>query len=234
MTKAKIGGPAPSLLAADNCALLLIDFQPTSFFTVESIDRQALINNVVGVAETAKLFRLPVVMTTVAAANFSGPQLPELGQVFPEIEAIDRTGNNPWEDERVIAAVEATGRRKLLVAGLWTENCVVLPVLSALADGYEVYVVADACGGVSRMAHDLAIERMIQAGAVPVTWQAVMLELQRDWSRQETAGGVMEIAKRHGGAQGQAALYAQTMVRSRDREPGASSADREMASGAAP
>lgn len=219
MTKAKIGGPAPSLLAADNCALLLIDFQPTSFLTVESIDRQTLINNVVGITKTAKLFRLPVIMTTVAAAKLSGPQLPELGQVFPEIEAIDRTGNNPWEDERVIAAVEATGRRKLLVAGLWTENCVVLPVLSALADGYEVYVVADACGGVSRMAHDLAIERMIQAGAVPVTWQAVMLELQRDWSRQETAGGVMEIAKRHGGAQGQAALYAQTMVQGQGRKP---------------
>ena len=217
MSKPKIGGPAPTLLAPDNCMLLLIDFQPTSFFTVQSIDRQLLIDNAVGLAKTAKLFRLPVVLTTVAAANFSGSQLREISRLFPEIRTIDRTGNNPWEDERVVAAVTATGRRKLLVAGLWTENCVVLPGLSALADGYQPYVVVDACGGISQVAHEMALEPMIQAGAIPVTWQAVMLELQRDWARRETAGGVMEIAKLHGGAQGQAALYAETMVQARDQ-----------------
>ncbi len=208
------GGPAPSLLAADKCALMLIDFQPTSFFTVQSIDRQLLINNVVGLAKTAKLFRLPVVVTTVAAAKFSGPLLPELSDIFAGWQIIDRTGNNPWEDDRIVDAIARTDRQKLIFAGLWTENCIVLPVLSALAEGYEAYVVADACGGVSGIAHDMAIQRMVQAGAVPVTWQALMLELQRDWARLETAGEVMDIAKRHGGAQGQAALYAQTMVRS--------------------
>ncbi|OHV77696.1 hydrolase [Mesorhizobium sp. ORS 3428] len=214
----KKGGAARSLLAAQDCALLLIDFQPTSFFTVQSIDRQLLISNVLGLAKTAKLFGIPTILTTVAAANFSGPQLPELEQLFPKVEPIDRTGNNPWEDDRVVSAVATTGCRKLVMAGLWTENCVVLPALSAREDGYEVYVVADACGGVSTIAHDMAIQRMIQAGVVPITWQAMMLELQRDWARQETAGQVQEIAKQHGGAQGQAALYVQTMVENAARE----------------
>ena len=206
-----IGGAAESLLSPENCALLMIDFQPTSFFTVQSIDRQTLINNVLGLAKTARAFALPTVLTTVVKDEFSGPQLPELQELFPDVEPIDRTGNNPWEDERIVAQVERIGRRKLLMAGLWTENCVALPALSARADGYEVYVVADACGGVSAIAHEMGMLRMIQAGVVPITWQALMLELQRDWTRP-TAQAVNEIAKEHGGAEGQAALYAQTMV----------------------
>jgi nicotinamidase-related amidase len=207
-----IGGPASSLLSPNDCMLLMIDYQPTSFFTVQSIDRQILINNVLGLAKTAKAFDIPTVLTTVVKDEFSGPQLPELQDVFPDLEPIDRTGNNPWEDERIIAEVRRIGREKLLMAGLWTENCVALPALSALEDGYEVYVVADACGGVSAIAHEMGMSRMIQAGVRPITWQALMLELQRDWTRP-TADAVNEIAKEHGGAEGQAALYAQTMVR---------------------
>ena len=211
-SKNGIGGAAKSLLAPDNCALLLIDYQPTSFFTVQSIDRQLLINNVIGLAKVAKIFDIPTIVTTVVADQFSGPLLPQLTEVFPHTKPIDRSGNNPWEDNQIISEVRKIHRRKWIMAGLWTENCVALPVLSALEDGVDVYVVADACGGVTAMAHDMAMHRMIQAGAVPITWQALMLELQRDWARKKTAEAVNEVAKVHGGAEGQAALYAQRMV----------------------
>ena len=206
-----VGGPARSLLAPDNCVLLMVDFQPTSFFTTQSIDRQLLIDNVLGLAETARVFGVPAILTTVVRDSFSGPQLPGLSDVFPEIEPIDRTGNNPWEDERVVAEVVNTGRDKIVIAGLWTSNCVALPALSAKEDGYDTYVVADACGDVSAIAHEMGLLRMIQAGVIPITWQAFMLELQRDWTR-DTASEVNDIAKRHGGAEGQAALYAQAML----------------------
>ena len=208
-----LGGAAPSLLSPRECALLMIDYQPTSFFTVQSIDRQLLIDNILGLAKVAKVFEIPTILTTVVKDEFSGPLLPDLQQVFPDTHPIDRTGNNPWEDERIVRQVQESGRQKLLIAGLWTENCVALPALSAKQDGYQVYVVADACGGVTVMAHEMAMLRMIQAGVVPITWQAVMLELQRDWTRDTTAA-VNQIAQEHGGAEGQAALYAQTMVQS--------------------
>ncbi len=215
MTKkanAQAGGPAKSLLTPDNCSLLLIDHQPVPFYTVQSMDRQMLINNIVGLAKTAKLFALPTVLTTVTAVSFDGPLLPELQAVFPDKQPIDRTSNNPWEDERVVSALQRAGRQKIVMGGFWTGNCLALAVLSALEDGYEVYVVADTCGDVSAMAHDMAIQRVIQAGAVPMTWQAVMLELQRDWAREKTAPGVKDIGKHHGGAMGQAAIYAEAMI----------------------
>lgn len=203
---------ASTLLVPSNCTLLLIDYQPVPFFTVQSMDRQLLINNIVGLGRTAQTFDVPTVLTTVTAVSFDGPMLPDLTALYPDNPPIDRTSNNPWEDERVVSAVRDAGRTKIVMGGFWTGNCLALAALSAREDGYEVYVVADACGDVSAMAHDMAMQRMIQAGVVPITWLAVMLELQRDWARDDTAGKVKEIGKQHGGAMGQAAVYAESMI----------------------
>ena len=208
---------AKSLLTPDNCALLMIDFQPQMFFGIQSIDRQTLINNAVGLAKSAKVFRVPTILTTVAAESFSGPNLPQLQEVFPDKKPIDRTNMNAWEDENVVAAFEKTNRKKLLLAGLWTEVCIAYPALSAMEEGYEVYFVADACGDVSVTAHDMAVRRMVQAGAVPMNWLQVLLELQRDWARQETYEAVINVVKEHAGAYGQGAVYAQAMLGSKDR-----------------
>jgi nicotinamidase-related amidase len=191
----------------------LIDYQPVPFFTVQSIDREVLINNILGLAKGARVFGLPTILTSVLEDSYNGPFLPELRKVFPENVPINRTTTNPWEDERVVAEAEKTGRRKIVVAGLWTSNCVALPVLSTIEHGYAAYVVADACGDVSTVAHEMAVQRMIQAGAVPITWQMLLLELQRDWARKQTAEAINEIAKAHGGAQGQAAVYFRAMIR---------------------
>ncbi|MFI1676319.1 hydrolase [Streptomyces sp. NPDC020607] len=204
--------PGPDLLTPDNCAVLFVDHQPQMFFATGSGDRTAIINATVGLAKAAKVFDVPVVLSTVAAESFSGPILPQLAAVFPEQEAIDRTSMNAWEDAVFVEAVKATGRRKLVVAGLWTEVCVVLPTLSALAQGYEVYVVTDASGGVSPQAHEHAVQRMVQAGAVPVTWVQVLLELQRDWARTETYVPVTEVVKEHAGAYGLGVVYAQAVI----------------------
>jgi nicotinamidase-related amidase len=204
--------PSPDLLTPDNCAVLFVDHQPQMFFGTGSGDRTAIINSTVGLAKSAKAFDVPVVLSTVAAESFSGPIMPQLAAVFPEQKIIDRSTMNAWEDFAFVEAVKATGRKKLVIAGLWTEVCVVLPVLSAIAQGYEVYVVTDASGGVSPQAHEHAIQRMIQAGAVPVTWVQVLLELQRDWARGETYVPVTEVVKEHGGAYGLGLVYAQTFI----------------------
>ncbi|WP_055697365.1 MULTISPECIES: hydrolase [Streptomyces] len=204
--------PGPDLLTPDNCAVLFVDHQPQMFFATGSGDRTAIINSTVGLAKAAKVFDVPVVLSTVAAESFSGPLLPQLAAVFPEQEAIDRTSMNAWEDAAFVEAVKATGRTKLVVAGLWTEVCVVLPTLSALSQGYEVYVVTDASGGVSPQAHEHAVQRMVQAGAVPVTWVQVLLELQRDWARAETYVPVTEVVKEHAGAYGLGVVYAQAVI----------------------
>ena len=214
-SKASVGTGAKSLLNPDNCALIMIDFQPQMFFGIQSIDRQTLINNAVGLAKAAKVFNVPAILTTVAAESFSGPNLPQLQEVFPDIKPIDRTNMNCWEDERVVEAVERNGRKKLVMAGLWTEVCIAYPALSAMEEGYEVYFVADACGDVSATAHDMAVQRMIQAGAVPMNWLQVLLELQRDWARQETYEAVINVVKEHAGAYGQGAVYASTMLGSK-------------------
>ncbi len=210
--KSKASAGAKSLLNPDNCALIMIDFQPQMFFGVQSIDRQTLISNAVGLAKAAKVFNVPTILTTVAAESFSGPNLPQLQEVFPDIKPIDRTNMNAWEDEKVVEAVERTGRKKLVMAGLWTEVCIAYPALSAMEEGYEVYFVADACGDVSVMAHDMAVQRTIQAGGVPMNWLQVLLELQRDWARQETYEAVINVVKEHAGAYGQGAVYAQAML----------------------
>jgi nicotinamidase-related amidase len=204
--------PSPDLLTPDNCAVLFVDHQPQMFFGTGSGDRTAIINSTLGLAKAAKTFDVPVVLSTVAAESFSGPILPQLADVFPGQEIIDRTTMNAWEDTAFVEAVKATGRKKLVIAGLWTEVCVVLPALSAIAQGYEVYVVTDASGGVSPQAHEHAVQRMIQGGAVPVTWVQVLLELQRDWARAETYVPVTEVVKEHGGAYGLGLVYAQAFI----------------------
>ncbi|MEU8778915.1 hydrolase [Streptomyces sp. NPDC048606] len=204
--------PSADLLTPDNCVMLFVDHQPQMFFGTGSGDRTAIINSTVGLAKAARAFDVPAVLTTVAAESFSGPLLPRLAAVFPDAKPIDRTSMNAWEDGALVEAVRATGRRKIVLSGLWTEVCLVLPALSALEQGYEVYVVTDASGGVTPAAHEHALQRMLAAGAVPVTWVQVLLELQRDWAREETYGAVMEIVKEHAGAYGLGVVYAQTVI----------------------
>lgn len=209
-----------TLLTPDNCAVVLIDHQPQMAFAVQSIDRQTLVNNVVGLAKAAKIFDVPVVLTSVAAKSFSGDIFPEIQQVFPDLQPVDRTSMNSWDDENFRAAVEKTGRRKLVMAALWTEVCLVMPVIDLLQEGYEIYVVADASGGTSVDAHNMAIQRCIQAGAVPVTWIQVLLELQRDWARQDTYAPVLEVAQAHGGAYGVGIRYAKSILGGHANEGG--------------
>jgi nicotinamidase-related amidase len=200
--------PSDDLITPDNAVFLFVDHQPQMFFGVGSNDRQSIINATVALAKAGKAFGVPTVLTTVAAQTFSGNLLPELRAVYPDADVLDRTTMNAWEDEAVVEAIKATGRRKIVISGLWTEVCLVLPTLSAIAQGYEVFVVTDASGGVSVEAHEHAILRMVNAGAVPVTWLQVLLELQRDWARGETYAAVSEIVKAHGGAYGLGMHYA--------------------------
>ncbi len=201
-----------TLLAPDNCVFLLIDYQPQMAFAVTNIDGQTLINNAVGLAKAAKVFGIPSIVTTVATKTFSGPMFSQLQDVFPGVIPIDRTTMNSWEDDRVVAAVKKTGRRKIMMGGLWTEVCIADPTIDALQEGFEVYVVADACGATSTMAQEMAMQRMIQAGAVPVTWLQVLLELQRDWARTKTYDAVLNVAKEHGGPYGVGIQYAKAML----------------------
>jgi nicotinamidase-related amidase len=205
--------PSPDLITPDNAMMMFVDLQPQMFFGTGSHDCGSIINAAVGLAKAAKLFEVPTVITTVDAETFSGPALGPLVEVFPDLPLFDRTSMNAWEDAAVVEAVKTTGREKIIIAGLWTEVCLVLPVLSAIQQGYKLYVVADAAGGVSAQAHDHAMQRMIAAGAVPVTWLQVLLELQRDWARTDTYNGVMDIVKEHAGAYGLGVVYAERFVR---------------------
>jgi nicotinamidase-related amidase len=208
------------LLTSQNCAVILIDHQPQMAFGTASIDRQLLVNNVVGLAKAAKTFKVPTILTTVAANSFSGPIWPQIQEIFPDQTPIDRTSMNSWEDDNFLAAVKATGRKKLVIAALWTEVCLAFPTLCALAEGYEVYAVSDASGGTSVEAHQMAMQRVIQAGAVPVTWMQVLLEFQRDWARTATYEAVTGIAKDHGGAYGLGIHYAKAMLGDHASEAG--------------
>jgi nicotinamidase-related amidase len=204
-------GASDKLLTPQNSAVILIDHQPQMAFATRSIDTGSLVNNVTGLAKAAKVFGVPTILTTVAAKSFSGPIFPSIQAVFPERRPIDRTTMNSWEDANFLAAVKKLGRKKLVIAALWTEVCLMGPALGAIDDGYEVYVVTDASGGVTTEAHEMAIERMVQAGAAPVTWLQVMLEWQRDWARTQTYDAVTGIAKEHGGAYGLGIGYAKEM-----------------------
>ena len=196
------------LLDKDNSALIFIDHQPQMSFGVANIDRQQLKNNVVGLAKAGKIFNVPTLFTSVETESFSGYIWPELLAVHPEITPIERTSMNSWEDAAFVKAVEATGRKKLVISALWTEVCLTFPALMALEAGYEVYVVTDTSGGTSVDAHERSIDRMVQAGAIPVTWQQVLLEYQRDWARKETYNAVMELVREHSGAYGMGVDYA--------------------------
>lgn len=208
--------PSQKLLAPDNHMLLLIDHQPQMAFATRSIDVAELRNNVTGLAKAAAAFKVPTILTTVAAKSFSGPIFPELQAVFPEQTPIDRTTMNTWEDKRVVDQINKYGKKKIVMAALWTEVCLLEPALSAIDQGYEVYIVTDASGGVTKEAHDMAVQRMVQAGAHPVTWLQYMLELQRDWARGETYGPVTNIAKQHGGGYGLGIIYAGDMFKAKE------------------
>ncbi len=199
------------LLTPENCAVIFIDHQPQMAFGVTSIDRQLLRSNVVALARSAKLFKVPTIVTAVESLSFSGYVWPELLHVLPGVP-IERSSMNSWDDKKFVQAVEKTGRKKLVIAALWTEVCLSMPALDAMAAGYEVYMVTDASGGTSKEAHDMAVMRLAQAGAVPVTWQQVLLEYQRDWSHKETYDGVLSIVREHSGAYGMGVEYAYTMV----------------------
>lgn len=201
-----------TLLTPENCTLIFIDHQPQMLFGVANIERQVLINNVVGLAKAAKTFNIPTILTTVETESFSGFMWPQLLRVFPDQKPIERSSMNSWEDPKFVAEVERIGRKKLVIAALWTEVCLAFPAIDALRAGYEVYAVVDASGGMSKEIHDTAVLRLVQAGVVPVTWVQVMLEWQRDWARKQTYDAVIDIVKEHCGAYGSGVEYAYTMV----------------------
>lgn len=185
------------MLTPQNSAIALIDYQPAMYQGVQSHDRLVPFNNVQVLAKTAKLFGVPTVISTVAKDTFSGPFMPEVTDLFPDHKIIDRTSMNSWLDAAFREAVYATGRKKIVVAGLWTEACVMFPTLELLREDFEVYIPADACGDLSPEAHERAMQRAVQAGAVPITSLQYLFELQQDWARSETYNGVMEILKAH-------------------------------------
>jgi nicotinamidase-related amidase len=185
------------MLARTNCAVALIDYQPAMFAGVHSHDRTTIVQNIQILAKAAKLFRVPTVLSTVAAQSFSGAMLPEITSLFPDQKPVDRSSINSWLDQNFKSAIEKTGRRKIVVAGLWTEACVMFPTLDLLREGYQVYVPADACGDITEEAHERAVQRLVQAGAVPITSLQFLFELQQDWARVETYEGCMDILKAH-------------------------------------
>jgi nicotinamidase-related amidase len=200
------------LLTPDNCVVAFIDHQPQMLFGVSNFDRQSIINNTVALAKASRVFDVPVVLTTVETNSFSGQMWPQLRAVFPGQEPIERSSMNSWDDKNFVAAIEKTGRKKIVLAGLWTEVCVAFPSVQAIRDGYEVYVAEDCCGDVSQLNHENAMKRVIQAGAKPVTALSTMLEWQRDWANRDTYDAVMDIVKTHLGAYGIGVEYAYTMV----------------------
>ena len=181
-------------------------------FGVANFDRQTIINNNLALSKAAKVFDVPVVLSTVETKSFSGNMWPQIQAVFPNQAPIERSSMNSWDDKNFVAAIEKSGKRKIVLTGLWTETCVALPTIQAIHDNYEVYVVEDCCGDVSQLAHDNAMKRVIQAGAKPVTALSVMLEWQRDWAERDTYDAVMDIVKSHFGAYGMGVEYAYTMV----------------------
>ena len=190
------------LLTPDNSVLLMIDYQPQMAFGVANIDRQTLKNNVIGLAKSALLFKVPTILTSVETEGFSGYIFPELLDVFPTQDIIERSSMNSWDSENVRKSIAATQKKKLILAGLWTEVCINMPALCAMEEGYEIYVVEDACGGTTEVAHRTAMNRMTQAGAVSISWLQLLLEWQRDWATKASYDGVMNIVRDHCGAYG--------------------------------
>lgn len=200
------------LLTPENCAVVFIDHQPQMTFGVANIERQQLINNVVMLAKAAKEFNIPVILTAVETESFSGYIWPQLMDVFPGQQPIERTSMNSWDDPAFRAAIEKTGKKNIILAGLWTEVCVAWPALNMIEAGYNVFIVEDACGATSQLAHEAAMKRCIQAGAVPMTAIATTLEFQRDWANREHYDALMDLYREHGGAYGSGIEYAYSIV----------------------
>jgi nicotinamidase-related amidase len=194
------------LLRPEDSFLVLIDHQPYQFANLNSHEPALIVNNVVGLAKTAKVFNVPTILTTVLEDR-GGHLIKGLQDVFPDQKPIDRTFINTWQDPKVTDIVKKSGRKQLVLAALWTEICLAMPAIQALGEGYEVFIVTDASGGVSLEAHDMAVRRLVQAGAVPITWTAVLGEWQRDWAREDTAVGVSNVILEHGGASGVALAW---------------------------
>lgn len=185
------------LLKPEEIVLTLLDYQPAMYFGVQSHDRLSIVHNTIILAKTAKLFGVPTVLSTIAKDTFSGPFMREVIEVFPNEPIYDRTSINAWLDADYRKAIAATGRKRIVIAGLWTEACVLFPAIELLAAGYEVFVPTDACADVSIEAHERAVTRMAMAGAVPITSLQLLFELQQDWARSETYEGVMDILRDH-------------------------------------
>jgi nicotinamidase-related amidase len=200
------------LLKPEDCVMLLVDFQAGLGFSVESISRQVVLGNAVALARTAVAFNVPVIASTSASRVYSGPLLPALQEALPSTKAIERRSMNVWEDEAARSAVVGVQRKRLIVAGFLTEACVSFPVLSALDDGFEVFIVADACGGLTPASHELALRRLEQAGARLTSWIQVLLEFQRDWTRHETYEAARAIVVANGGGYGMGLAYAREMI----------------------
>jgi nicotinamidase-related amidase len=195
-----------ALLHPQDSILVLIDHQPYQFANLNSHEPATIVNNVIALAKTAKVFNVPTILTTVIEER-GGHLIKGLQDVFPEQKPINRTFINTWEDEKVVDIVKKSGRKQLVLAGLYTEICLAMPAIQALAEGYDVFVVTDASGGVTVEAHDMAVRRMVAAGAVPITWLAVLGEWQRDWAREKTAAGIAGVVLEHGGASGVALAW---------------------------
>jgi nicotinamidase-related amidase len=201
-----------ALLTPDNCVVVLIDHQPFQLANVNSHEPTMVINNVTGLAMTAKAYGIPTVLTTVREES-GGYIFKGIQDIFPEQKPINRTYINAWEDKRVVEAVKKTGRQKIVFAALWTEMCLAMPAIQAMGDGYDVYVVTDASGGVSVEAHEMAIRRLVAAGAQPITWLAMAGELQRDWARTKYLGDVAKIFANYAGATGVAVAWETQLLR---------------------
>jgi nicotinamidase-related amidase len=206
-----------ALLTPQESVLVLIDHQPFQFANLHSHEPTMIVNNVVGLAKAAKAFKVPTILTTVTEER-GGHIIKGIQEVFPEQKPINRTTLNTWEDKRVVDAVKKTGRRQLIFAALWTEICLAYPVIHSLADGYDVSFVTDASGGTTREAHDMAVLRMIQAGATPLTWMGVMSEWQRDWAREATVPAVADVSVAHAGGTGVAFLWEMQLLKTGERK----------------
>lgn len=212
--------PGKGLLSPADHTLIMIDHQSQMAFATKSIDAVMLRNNAALVAHAARVFGVSTILTTVAEKSFSGPIFTEIKEALPDVEVTDRTTMNTWEDANIAVRVNAIGKGRIVLAGLWTSVCIVGPALSALDQGFEVYVIADACGDVSEEAHGCAMDRMIQAGARPMTALQYLLELQRDWARSATYDPVVKVAQTLGGAYGLGLIYAKTMLGEHASEAG--------------
>lgn len=207
--------PSADLLTPENHVLVMIDHESQMAFPVKNIAIEELRNNTALIAGGSKIFKVPTVITTVSEKSFSGPVFPEIQEVYPKETSgyIDRTTMNAWEDAAAFKAITGKGKKKIVFSGLWTGVCIAGPVLSAIADGYEVYFITDACGDVSKEAHEMAIQRMVKAGATPITSTVYVLELQRDWGRSATYAAVTGLFKKYGGAYGIGIQYAGEMLK---------------------